>query len=68
MILLSLVSKCLTSVENFNLKYKAAKLILSPCSFDCAQYGNGSKSILVIGCKNTEKEPVSLLPEILGGF
>ena len=69
MILLSLVSRCLTSAENVNLKHKAIELLLSPCiCFDCARYGNGSKSSLVICCKGTEKEPVNLLPEILGGL
>lgn len=68
MILLSLASKCLTSAQNVNLKHKAIELLLSPCiCFDCAWYGNGSKSSLVIPCKRTEKEPVSLQPEILGG-
>jgi len=63
MILLSLASKCLTSAENVNLKHKAIEFLLSPCiCFDCAWYGNSFKFSLVIHCKRTENEPVSLLP------
>lgn len=62
MILLSLA-------RNVNLKHKAIDLLLSHCIyFDCVQYRNGSKSNLVICCKKTGKELVSLLPESFGGL